>query len=152
MLVEKMLPVKKKKEKILPVSQIADRISQYVVDQGLTIENFSAEIGYSKSTIGKARKNSRPLGSDVVEKFLRRFPDANPYWLIFGEGEKNVNRNTSLQDGIDELRHVWLNLLQSKEDTIQSKDDTIRKMERWLLDKDARIKDKEEIIQLLKSP
>jgi hypothetical protein len=69
---------------------IASRIIQYLGIKGVTQEEFAEDVEYGKSfdkgRLGKAKTNYASIGSDVVEKFLRRFPDVNPYWLILGQG------------------------------------------------------------------
>lgn len=69
---------------------IASRIIQYLGIKGVTQEEFAEDSSngksFDKGRLGKAKQKDASIGSDVVEKFLRRFPDVNPYWLILGRG------------------------------------------------------------------
>lgn len=86
---------------------IASRIIQYLGDQDVTQEEFAEDSKhgkpFDKGRLGKADRNGATLGSDVVEKFLRRFPDVNPYWLILGEGEKRPKREAVYNEPVKVL-------------------------------------------------
>jgi hypothetical protein len=75
---------------------IASRIIQYLGIKGVTQEEFAEDFRngktFDKGRLGKAKQKDASIGSDVVEKFLRRFPEVNPYWLILGKGEVNNER------------------------------------------------------------
>lgn len=74
-------------------TNIAGRIKLYLDSQGVSTESFSEDpqfgdkYVFSKSTLGKAKEGEGGIGTKIVEKFLLRFPEVNPYWLILGKGE-----------------------------------------------------------------
>lgn len=111
MLVDLILPNKKKERKFSTemdkTETIASRIIQYLGDQDVTQEEFAEDSKhgkpFDKGRLGKADRNGATLGSDVVEKFLRRFPDVNPYWLILGEGEKRPKRESVYNEPVKVL-------------------------------------------------
>lgn len=73
-------------------TSIANRLMQYLDLHGVSIESFSEDpqfgekFVFSKSTLGKAKDGEGGIRTLVVEKFLLRFPEVNPYWLILGRG------------------------------------------------------------------
>lgn len=73
------------------VLSITERIVQYLDIKKVTKQAFAedSEHGkpFDKGLLQKTIKNDGTIGTYVVEKFLRRFPEVNPYWLILGTGE-----------------------------------------------------------------
>ena len=114
-------------ENILPSESIGTRIKQYLDHQSVTTEKFSIEVGFHKTTLGKAIKKGGAMRTDIVEKFLRRFPEVNPYWLLLGEGDMVINKKLmTFQEKYLGLEDAYLSTLR----------DTIGKLEDHLRDKD----------------
>lgn len=53
------------------------------------IKHFCTSIGYNYQSFKsfEIRENGLP-GVELIAKILEYYPDLNPYWLLFGEGEK----------------------------------------------------------------
>ena len=70
---------------------ITERIVQYLDLKKVTKQAFAEDSEYGKpfdkGLLQKTIKNKGTIGTYVVEKFLRRFPEVNPYWLILGQGD-----------------------------------------------------------------
>lgn len=64
----------------------AERVSQYIDYLGVSINNFSKEIA-SNSYFNKLIKSKGSIGSDKIEKILRKYPELNPEWLLTGKGD-----------------------------------------------------------------
>lgn len=124
-------------------SNIASRIIQYLDIKGITQKAFADDSQYGaqfdKGRLGKASDSGAKIGADVVEKFLRMFPEVNPYWLILGDGQINVNKK--LIDAHDNLESSYILTLK----------DVITELKVGLNDLRGRIDDKERIIRLLEA-
>ena len=122
---------------------IATRIIQYLDIKEVTQEAFAkdSQFGepFDKGTLGKAIKSGGKIGAYAVEKFLRMFPEVNPYWLILGDGEVTLNRK--LIFAADRLESSYTATLK----------DVIKKLEGNLNDLRVSVNDKEKIIMLLES-
>ena len=67
--------------------RIIDRFDEYMKYKHLTDNKVSVLIGLSNGVIGKSRKERRDLSDRVVEQIEKFFPDLNPDWLKYGEGD-----------------------------------------------------------------
>lgn len=66
-------------------SNIKERILQLAKNQGFSFENFFDKIGMSYGNF-KGENKKRPINSDALVNILTLIPDANPTWLLTGEG------------------------------------------------------------------
>jgi transcriptional regulator with XRE-family HTH domain len=75
---------------------IFSRIIEYIDFKGISKNEFSVKIGLSNSYMTKMEKSKGNVGSQVIEKIVRVYPDLNLYWLITGEGSMLKQDNTQL--------------------------------------------------------
>ena len=66
--------------------RIIDRFDEYMRYKHLTDNKVTVLLGLSNGVIGKSRKERRDLSDRVVEQIEKFFPDLNPDWLKYGEG------------------------------------------------------------------
>lgn len=66
---------------------VSDRLKQYIEAKGVSYYAFENSIDVSRGSISKAVKDSKSIGSNVLEKILSVYPDLNPSWLLTGEGD-----------------------------------------------------------------
>jgi len=64
-----------------------ERIFYFVELKGISVNKFSMLIGVSNSYFNKMRKNKASVGSDIIEKILRIYPELNADWLLTGNGD-----------------------------------------------------------------
>lgn len=77
------------------------RLQEYITTKGISLNKLSLELGLSNSYFSKMVRNSGSIGSDIIEKIIRLYPDLNADWLLTGNGcmIKNVpSQNFSEQD------------------------------------------------------
>lgn len=128
---------------------IALRIRHYLDSQNVSEQSFANDTQFGrkfdKGVIGKAitpKDKETKMGTYVIEKFLRRFPEVNPYWLLFGEGEIIIDRKLmTVHENYFKLENAYIAALR----------DTIGKLENNLNDVRGQVKDKEKIIKLLEA-
>lgn len=65
---------------------IFSRILQFIDHKGISKNKFSNEIGLSNSYMSKM-EGSDNVGSKIIEKIVRSYPDISLTWLITGQGE-----------------------------------------------------------------
>jgi transcriptional regulator with XRE-family HTH domain len=63
------------------------RLAYFIETKGLSLNKLSMQIGVSNSYFSKMVRNNASIGSDILEKILRAFPDLNAEWLLTGAGE-----------------------------------------------------------------
>ncbi|MGV8136916.1 MAG: hypothetical protein AB2L20_17030 [Mangrovibacterium sp.] len=64
-----------------------ERIFHFARFKGISINKFSTQVGVSNSYFTKMRKNNASVGSDIIEKILRIYPELNAEWLLTGTGD-----------------------------------------------------------------
>lgn len=62
------------------------RLGEYITKSGLSFNKLATELGLSNSYFSKMVKNNGSIGSDILEKILRIYPNVNPTWLLTGKG------------------------------------------------------------------
>lgn len=72
---------------------LIERIYQLSDLKGDSIYKISKEIDVSNGYFAKTRSKNGSVGSDIVEKIVRYYPDVNTSWLILGEGEIFKTKN-----------------------------------------------------------
>jgi hypothetical protein len=63
-----------------------DRLMLFIKEAGMSARQFDLSIGASNGYTLRMSKNRASIGSDVIEKILRTYPDLNVVWLLTGEG------------------------------------------------------------------
>ena len=72
--------------------RLIDRLSKYLATKGVSAYEFERSCGIANGYLGKQLKGKGSVGSDILEKVSREYPDLNLIWLITGEGKMIVNR------------------------------------------------------------
>lgn len=65
---------------------VAQRLSQYIENKGISLYAFENKLEVSRGSISKAIKENKSIGSNVLENILITFEDINPVWLMTGKG------------------------------------------------------------------
>jgi len=75
---------------------VIDQIVKYIEYLNISFNEFTRNLGLSNGYIGSAKKTKRAIGSDVIEKILRQYPDINPAWLMTGNGQMLNSKSNQL--------------------------------------------------------
>lgn len=70
-----------------------DRIFEFIEYKGISISEFSKKIDVSNGYLAKQKSNNANIGSHILEKIVRNFPEINIHWLVTGEGQMLVSTN-----------------------------------------------------------
>lgn len=63
------------------------RFEVYRTAQRLTKAQFARDIGIDQGNMGAMLRGTRGVTADLIESFLRAYPDVSAEWLLRGEGE-----------------------------------------------------------------
>lgn len=63
-----------------------DRLMIFIKESGLSARKFDLSIGASNGYTLRMSKKRASIGSDVIERILKIYPDLNVVWLLTGEG------------------------------------------------------------------
>ena len=72
---------------------MTDRISLLLKARNITASQFADEIGVQRSSISHVLSGRNKPSLDFIQKILKRFPEINPDWLLFGKGPMNTEFN-----------------------------------------------------------
>lgn len=72
--------------KLSDMLKTVDRLMIFIKEAGMSARQFDLSIGASNGYTLRMSKNRASIGSDVIEKILRTYPDLNVVWLLTGEG------------------------------------------------------------------
>ncbi|NVN96052.1 MAG: helix-turn-helix transcriptional regulator [Bacteroidetes bacterium] len=79
-----------------------DRILLILKTQNLSSSQFADEIGVQRSSISHILSGRNNPSLEFVTKILKRFPDINSDWIIFGKGSMyKVNAEKSVSETIE---------------------------------------------------
>jgi hypothetical protein len=129
------------------------RLKTFIDYTGLSYNRFGEEIGCSGGQISQMVTYQKNFGVDKLLKIFNRFPELNPDWLVKGsgnmmlpeKGNKNQKIKYSLPESSAKLKEENPNNERIKQ--LISENKLLKQINDSLM---AQIKDKEEIILLLK--
>lgn len=80
-------------------STISERIYQLMEALGLSLSNFSDEVGIDKSSLSHIKTGRSKPTLEMMLKIISRYPDISLDWLILGGG--TMRKETSNSQGVD---------------------------------------------------
>lgn len=80
---------------------VIQRILQIIDYSGLGITEFSKSVGVSNGYFAKQKAKNANVGSQILEKIVKKYPDINVAWLLTGEGDMLVS-----QENISEKKDI----------------------------------------------
>ncbi|WP_400078893.1 hypothetical protein [Winogradskyella sp. R77965] len=69
-----------------------NRIMQLVAELNLSARQFDLSIGSANGYTLRMQKNNASVGSDVIERIIKEYPQVNLVWLITGKGEMFITK------------------------------------------------------------
>lgn len=105
---------------------VTDRILQIIEYKEISKRQFYIKTNLSNGFLDKVKD----IGVSKVEKILQAFPDINPIWLVTGKGDM---------------------VLDSTKDSKNSNCEDVKFLKREIQHLNDKLKDKEEIIRLMKN-
>lgn len=93
---------------------VSKRLGEYIDARKISYYAFENSLGASRGSISKAVKDSKSLGSNVLERILSVYPDLNPEWLLTGKGEMLLDTQAA-GGGVKTYRLKTDNLVESQQ-------------------------------------
>ena len=69
------------------MSKTIHRIMLLIKHLGISARQFDISIGTANGYILRMEKNNASVGSDIIERIIKLYPQVNLIWLITGNGE-----------------------------------------------------------------
>ncbi len=66
---------------------IVNRIKEYLENKGIPINRAEKEVGLSTGSLSKPISGGKTIKTNTLEKFLNKYNDINPEWLLTGTGD-----------------------------------------------------------------
>jgi len=82
---------------------LTERLGKYIEYKGISYYAFENSLNVSRGSISKAVKDSKSIGSNVIENIMSVYTDINPTWLIMGKGEMLLD-NVDSEDSVKTFR------------------------------------------------
>lgn len=73
------------------MNKTINRINELVSSLGLSARQFDLSIGAANGYTLRMQKNNASVGSDVIERIIKEYPQVNLIWLITGKGDMFVS-------------------------------------------------------------
>lgn len=100
---------------------MVDRISLLLKAKNITASLFADEIGVQRSSISHVLSGRNKPSLEFIQKILKRYPEINPDWLLFGKGPMNMEFNlfSETNEDIPLKEELISNALQKQETLIR---------------------------------
>ncbi len=131
-----------------------NRISEFIINQKLSIRQFESKIGASNGLIRKAITNKTDIQSKWISNIVDNYPQLNPLWLLTGNGnmlktegdmQGQVCKNYTLHSQFTQENNAVFNIInnqiqiidkfQEKIDRMQNEIDSLKREKQVILDR-----------------
>lgn len=76
------------------MSKAINRIITLIKALDISARQFDMSIGTANGYTLRMQKNNASVGSDVIERIIKKYPQVNLVWLITGEGEMFITKES----------------------------------------------------------
>jgi transcriptional regulator with XRE-family HTH domain len=100
---------------------MVDRISLLLKAKNISASQFADEISVQRSSISHVLSGRNKPSLEFVQKILKRYPEINPDWLLFGKGPMNMEFNlfSEVSESIPVKEEAIHNALKKQEQLIR---------------------------------
>lgn len=77
---------------------VKKRLLEYLRSHRISQAEFGTRMGVSRSYVSTMRES---MSHDMLVKLRQEFPDLNPNWLMYGEGDMVIQGDNSISVGRD---------------------------------------------------
>lgn len=82
---------------------MTDKLELILKTKDLSASQLADETGIQRSIMSHVMNGRNKASLDFIQRILKRFPDINPDWLLFGKGTMSRENNLFNQEPVDEL-------------------------------------------------
>lgn len=141
---------------------VNQRIKELIKVVRISQSEFGRRIGQSRNNMSYILGSNKGVKSEILESICKAFPNVNPTWLLIGEGDmwkdpeaagKHVvisgtdNNQFNITQGGGNIKHSGNGGKNEDTELLRKEIEQLRQM---LKEKDLRLEDKEELIQMYK--
>ena len=103
------------------MNKTVERLIEYLNYKSIAIYKAELDFGLSNGLIGKAVKVGSSLGSDKLEKLLKKYTDLSAEWLLRGEGPmikgedivpEQVFKSLGMPANSDKIISTWRKMME----------------------------------------
>ena len=116
-----------------------ERLAFIMKAKNLSMTKFADEIEVQRSSMSHVMNGRNKASLDFIRRILKRFPDINPDWLLFGKGSMSRQDMQMELDTSGEMAGENENL----KEVISEKSSLIADLEQKLLNATARVEELE---------
>ena len=91
------------------MSKTIHRIMLLIKHLGISARQFDISIGTANGYILRMQKNNASVGSDVIERIVKLYPQVNLVWLITGKGDMLLEESTEKSHKTDQAIETYIN-------------------------------------------
>lgn len=91
------------------MSKTIHRIMLVIKHLGISARQFDISIGTANGYILRMQKNNASVGSDVIERIVKLYPQVNLVWLITGKGDMLIARDIDTVSQSDKAIEDYIN-------------------------------------------
>lgn len=77
------------------MSKAINRIITLIKALDISARQFDMSIGTANGYTLRMQKNNASVGSDVIERIIKEYPQVNLVWLITGQGEMFIPKEST---------------------------------------------------------
>ena len=89
-------------------TSVKQRLIEFIKYKGLSQKKFEQAVGLGNGYVNNIRKS---ITEETVQRIVRRFPELNKMWLIFGDGTMLGTLEETEANQISDVRHVRVPLV-----------------------------------------
>ena len=115
------------------MSLIVQRLKEYIEFKGLAVSVAEKTAGVSNGGLSKPFKANTAIKTDTLEKFLNKYNEINPVWLLTGNGSMlKKESNSVITNGVITDQSNYKDLAEARLQIIEMKDEKILRLEKDL--------------------
>ncbi|WP_192348996.1 hypothetical protein [Algoriphagus sp. Y33] len=125
------------------MSVIVTRIGEFAFRSKISIRTIESAIGSANGTLSKAVGTEKDVQTRWIVRFMEKYPEVNPAWLLTGKGEM-LNANLSVaRDMVEEPKEEWVT-----KEAVRQKQEVIEALKKLVDSMEGQLKDKERLIHM----
>ncbi|WP_370003727.1 hypothetical protein, partial [Winogradskyella sp.] len=94
---------------LIIMSKTINRIIQLLEALNLSARQFDMSIGTANGYTLRMQKNNASVGSDVIERIIKEYPQVNLVWLITGKGDMFISKPIEPKVRTEEEIEAYIN-------------------------------------------
>jgi hypothetical protein len=91
------------------MSKTIHRVMLLIKHLGISARQFDISIGTANGYILRMEKNNASVGSDVIERIVKLYPQVNLVWLITGKGDMLIADESATTSKSDQAIEAYIN-------------------------------------------